>query len=349
LNIILVLYSMRQQSLREAEAKARILLDRNMATHTYFSEIMKPKLLEWTAPFRTKEYFEPSWISSTYAIREIHKYFSSFNPTGYYIKDAAINARSPENEADDSERAFLEKLQKNNKLESYSEVRTINGKPYLTVLRKGEVVEKSCHLCHGNPGDGPEGLVRLYGPERSFHRKIGELISVISMRIPLSAAYAGGYRTSLQLSILLAVVLALLLSVLFFLYRRFLISPLGVIRDKALAIAGGKEQLGEKIPAPVGMEFKEIADAFNSMSQKLRISMDRLEDRVAERTLEFNTSNAELKREITERKKTEEALRESEKLYRSLFENLLNGFAYCRMLFEDGKPQDFIYLAVKCL
>ncbi len=40
------------------------------------------------------------------------------------------------------------------------------------------------------------------------------------------------------------------------------------------------------------------------------------------------------------------ALRESEKLYRSLFENMLNGFAYCRMLFENGEPQDFIYLAV---
>jgi PAS domain S-box-containing protein len=37
---------------------------------------------------------------------------------------------------------------------------------------------------------------------------------------------------------------------------------------------------------------------------------------------------------------------ESEKLYQSLFEHLLNGFAYCRMLFEDGKPVDFVYLAV---
>jgi len=38
---------------------------------------------------------------------------------------------------------------------------------------------------------------------------------------------------------------------------------------------------------------------------------------------------------------------ESEKRYRSLFENMLEGFAHCRMLFDDrGRPVDFIYLEV---
>ncbi len=46
------------------------------------------------------------------------------------------------------------------------------------------------------------------------------------------------------------------------------------------------------------------------------------------------------------RRQSEAVLRESEKLYRSLFDNMLNGFAYCRMLFKDEKPYDFIYLAV---
>nr|WP_315252912.1 PAS domain S-box protein [uncultured Flavobacterium sp.] len=50
--------------------------------------------------------------------------------------------------------------------------------------------------------------------------------------------------------------------------------------------------------------------------------------------------------DVTERKEAEEKLIESEKLFRDLFQNMRQGFAYCKGIIENGKVVDYLYIAV---
>jgi PAS domain S-box-containing protein len=53
-----------------------------------------------------------------------------------------------------------------------------------------------------------------------------------------------------------------------------------------------------------------------------------------------------IKQDVSERKRTERILRESEARFHSLFANMPEGFSCCQMLFDGDRPLDFIYLEV---
>jgi PAS domain S-box-containing protein len=74
---------------------------------------------------------------------------------------------------------------------------------------------------------------------------------------------------------------------------------------------------------------------------------EHLEQKVAWRTEELHTANAQLKHELAERKHAQEALRKSEEKYRTLFENVNEGFALHEVIVDEGgAPFDYTFLEV---
>ncbi len=294
--VLIVNNRMRQWGLEEAQAKDRILLDRNLATHTYFSHDLKPILFDLLEPFTTDDYFNPVWMSSTYAVRQIDEYFQSLSAADYYYKESAINARHPQNEADEYEREFIQALNANPALTYRSVVRTIDGQPYLVTLRRGEILEESCLRCHSTPDQAPSGLVETYGPDRSFGRREGETVSAISIRVPLTEAYAIADQFTWQVAGLLLILFLFLSGAQFGITRRLLLVPIDRLRDQALQISTSEEHLGSHIPLPPGRELRDLTAAFNTMSRHLRRQHDQLENRVRQRTAELTTTNQQLHR-----------------------------------------------------
>lgn len=109
-----------------------------------------------------------------------------------------------------------------------------------------------------------------------------------------------------------------------FFYSGLFIRPIEAIRKGADVIASG--DFRARVDVKTGDEIEQLANTMNEMAAQLQNFYSTLEEQVAERTRE---------------------LIESEERYHSLFENMLDGFAYCKMLFDDqGRPVDFVYLDV---
>ena len=93
--------------------------------------------------------------------------------------------------------------------------------------------------------------------------------------------------------------------------------------------------------------FLSMGVLFSYTHERLELANRRVsEAQEAARIANQQLQEARIGRLQAEQKQMEACLLRSEETYRSLFCNMMNGFAYCRMTFDGDTPQDFIYLSV---
>jgi len=338
--ILLNLY-MRKNALHIAQQKAQEMLNAKLAIHTYFTQQLKPSLFNSVAQYLSKDYFDPSWMSSTFAVREIVKLNKQTMQSNIYYKECAINARNPENEADEYEADFLKQLNQSPDLISKSSIREINNQDYLVVMRRGEIIKKSCLRCHDSPENAPTGLIDIYGPKRSFHRKVGNVVSAISIRIPLDKAYESTNRFSMQITGLIIGFLLFLFFIQYFMSRKWIFKPLAKIHKQVQRIASDKKYMGHSLDESKGKKRTEFSHSYHTMSEILQDVIDHFDAIVEERTQKLSVLNNQLLLEINARKEAEKRTKENAARYQGIFENTKNGIAVYRAV-DDG--DDFVFV-----
>ncbi|MEW5772924.1 MAG: DUF3365 domain-containing protein [Thermodesulfobacteriota bacterium] len=284
LSALFVYPLLQARTLVQAERQARILLERNLATHAFYAHTLRPRVFELAQPVMRQGYFDPAWMSSTYAVREITKEHAAIAPDSkLYYKECARNARSPENEADAYESAFIQDLNRDPGLTIRSETRELDGETYFQVLHRGEAMEAPCLRCHSTPDAAPSGLVDRYGAERSFGRSLGEVVSAVSIRIPVSQLLAEARHEALAVVGLVALATGLIILAAHLLTRRALFAPLESISEQARRVTEDPSLLGEELPPPLGREVATLTRSFNAMSVHLHAVLASLTGEVAER------------------------------------------------------------------
>lgn len=133
--------------------------------------------------------------------------------------------------------------------------------------------------------------------------------------------------------------------------HRLVLLPLAILRAGVERI--GQGDLEHRIAVSNQDELGQLALAFNQMAaqmadreQALRRTSDELEVRVHERTAALAAANEELRAEVEVRRAAEEALRESELRYRTLFETAPVGIFTKTLdgLYTSANPADQLYL-----
>ncbi|MBE0648060.1 MAG: DUF3365 domain-containing protein [Bacteroidales bacterium] len=289
-------YMFRSDAIQEAKEKATLILDKNLSVHDYFTNDLKPKLFDLLIDtINDGSYFEPGWMSSSYAIMHLDNYFQQRNDFGYYYKDATLNARNLRNEADSIELNFLNETIGNREIAVKEGIIELDGSQYYFLLKKGEVMVPACLRCHGMPEKAPKELVEIYGNTRSFNRKVGDVISVVSIRIPIDQAYVRANRNILILSFIISIIAAISILTYVFIQKRLIINPLEALRDQAISISNDNSLLGKPIQIDATKDITDLISSFNLMSVKLYDYHTSLEEKVKEKTIDLEQTIAQVR------------------------------------------------------
>ncbi|HDP79571.1 MAG TPA: DUF3365 domain-containing protein [Spirochaetes bacterium] len=306
--------------------QASIALEFNLAILSYVGNYVRPELVRKLG----KGYFMPETMSTSYISRSVFEKVQEKFPD-FIIRFASDNPRNPINAATSEELEIINYFRQNRNAARVSRVMILNGRRYLALFNP-RWLQKDCMRCHGNPKDAPAELIRRYGNTASFNRLIDDLAGLDTVAVQLDAFDDALHSEMYRQWFIITVVLLLLFGTVMVLFHRVVTKRLKAIIKHFSDIADNPDST-RMTPLKLGGkdEIAVLGSSFNHLIEKLSESHSMLEHRVAERTIKLTGVNEELKREITDRTRAEEALKksleENQALLRELQHRVKNSLA----------------------
>jgi PAS domain S-box-containing protein len=245
--------------------------------------------------------FIPETMSTSYVARNIFEKVRRTFPD-YIIKFSSDNPRNPVNQAGSEELNMIKYFNDNPGEKIWTGEITMGGKPYFAQFSAMRM-EKSCLRCHGDPADAPAELIERYGSTASFHLPLGKIVGLDTIAIP-SDIVTEKLRDEIFNNFVVLGIEILLLSISLVLIFKFVITDrLSKITEHFIH-EGQEEAVAEIGTIEIGGndEIAALTNSFNKLANKL------------------NDSYTKIKKEIEERKRAENALKESEEKYREFVE-----------------------------
>jgi len=325
LSSVFIFYQTYESSRKHAyeliRQQAALALEFNLAIRSYAGESIRP----FMEKFVDKDTFIPETMSTSFISRRIFEKVKKKFP-GDIIRFSSDNPRNPFNSATADELRMIDYFGQNPQVNRRFEEIQFEGKRYLTYFSP-MVMKRECLRCHSDPKYAPAELIKRYGPKANFHRKLGDVVGLDTIAVPVEAINASLTSEMRSRSMILATVLVLLFGSIVYIFRFVVGKRLVAMANHFDKIAAhGESPWITPVEVKGNDEISVVGIAFNKLVEQLHTTYASLEQRVSERTEELRQANAQLQLELIERKRTEEKLRKSEQKFRLMAETIQDVF-----------------------
>ncbi len=266
---LIIYVTLKDTILRETHEKTEILFSHIQATIKYTRQKLRPKLFK----LLPEKSFVVEAMSVSFINKQIMSEFGKEFPNFIYRR-VAIDPMNPSNTPDYHELQYI-RLFKEKGMDEWKGIVNKNGDRYFLHARP-IIMEQECLHCHGNPADAPPGLIKIYGTKGGFNKKVGDVIGVESIAIPLGQTFAQINDLVISIFMMGLIGVAFLFVSLNYLINRIAVRPIKSVSRFFKSVVEGEEDLDTRLRVRSGDEIGALASSFNQMMQYLKNSQEQL-------------------------------------------------------------------------
>ncbi len=253
----------KHDALREAKEKGQIILNFLLSTRAYFKDEQRPLIMELIE----KDRFYPELMSGFVITRGTWEKFHKLMPD-YRFKQATIDPLWPSNKADTDELEIIRFFQENPDDKNKEGLLNKNGEQFYYFAEPKNVSDQGCLRCHGDPLDAPKDQIMIYGSENGYNWKLGEIVSIFIVYVPIENALAAATKkTQMIVGFGAGCVVFILLLIWIFMNSRVVV-PIMQLSKRAEEIS-----LGENLAESLQVKNKNEIGILTESIDRLRISM----------------------------------------------------------------------------
>ncbi|MBS0213986.1 MAG: diguanylate cyclase [Proteobacteria bacterium] len=214
-----------QYALDDVQYNSQVLMETALAVRGYTTDNIKPHLDPLNA-----QTFLPETVPAFSATEVVHRLQSRY--VGYDYKEAVLDPSNPRDRAADWEAEIIQRFRAGH---DGKEITGFHGEGMartMYVARPIKITNPACLACHSTPAAAPPSMIKVYGSKNGFGWKLGDIIGIQLVQVPVFYPMEKARRTFASFMISLLAIFATMFAAMNIALSGFVIGPMARLNRK---------------------------------------------------------------------------------------------------------------------